>query len=361
VALIGKSAESLDWEKDARMSRGSTVSISRQLSVMLNAGVHLRDALEVLARGQHLEGPRLILSSMMYRVEEGASLSEALDKFPRAFNGVYRALIQTGERTGRLGQTLNQLADWLEAEEHLLRKVRGALFYPFIVLIVASFLTVGFFLWILPGFAATFSDFDQLPLVTRALFALAPLVRSPLAWAAGLALFFLSLRSVRAVLVSSRNRAGFWRISSGTIVGELFRDVSSERFSTTMAILLESGVDFLSSYELAVRASGSPVLESDIDEAICHFRTGGSLAEYTRSKPGVFAPVVSGMVLAGEEAAKLPRVFRRLSILLRDETDTRLVKLSALLEPVLLALVGMLVGGLVMAILSPMYLLLDKI
>jgi type IV pilus assembly protein PilC len=345
-----------EWERDVSLSRNELALFTRQLAVMLQAGVSLRSSLEVLSSGAADEASSVVMNRLLTCVEAGWMLSSALKCFPRVFGKVYLAMIEVGEETGQIVRTLMNLADWLDSEEALVRKVRGALTYPTIVLCAAAFLTIVFFTWIFPSFAESLAAVENLPKLTVVLIGISDLLRSPIFWMIGLVALLLGLKLGGEALRVPANRLAVWRVLNQIpILSLVLRDFAASRFSSAMAIMLQTGVDILKSFRLASMASGSPLLLSQTDEGLLFLSHGGDLADFMKDHPEIFPCFMTGLVLVGQESASLPEMFEKLQRSLTEDTEYRLDILTSLLEPFLMAFVALLVGLLVIGVAMPMY------
>lgn len=354
--------ETIEGERDLVLSRSALALITRQLAVLLNAGVPLNRSLAILVDGEASETAAVILQRLLFRVERGQRLSEAARGFPRVFKQVYLAMLEVGEETGGLAKTLDSLADWLTREDSLVRQLRGAMAYPLVVLILAGSLTVGFFAVIFPGFAGVLSSLPRLPALTRSLMAVSEVVRRPDAWLIAVlavaGLLFFAGRALR----QPKTQVAFWRAACGIpVLGKALRSFSASRFASALGLLMGTGVDLLKSFRLASLASGNPVLAADLPEGIRHLSLGRTLAEFMKGRPDSFPPMVPGLVMVAEESATLPEVCHSLELTLTEEAELGFKALLAVVEPMLLAFMSVLVGVLVVGVALPMYGLLDSL
>lgn len=360
-----KSLESIDrglWQQQIRIPRAELALLTRQISVMLEAGLGLRQALDVLTTSATDEGAEVVLHHILIRVEAGSTLSSAMANFPLVFGQVYLAMVEVGEETGQLVRTLSNLADWLEREESLIRQVRGALTYPLIVLGAAALLAVGFFVVIFPSFSETLKGLKNLPLLTLVLMKISDGLRSPILWLLGLVLTVGVVYFANQSMKVPKNRLAYWRLMSTLpVLSPLLRDYGASRFASAMAILLQTGVDILKSFHLASLASGSPMVIAQMEEGIRKLSLGGDLADFMRDHPNLYPAMMSGLVMVGQESASLPDIFLKLQQALNEETEHRLAILTSMLEPLLMAFVSVLVGLLVVGVALPMYGLVNSV
>jgi type II secretory pathway component PulF len=344
-----------DWEGDIIVERHQLALLTRQLSLMLSAGISLRDAFEVLAHGVADESMKVLLARLIREVESGQPFSTAAKIFPRVFTRVYVAMIKAGEETGRLVATLSKVADWLDYEQALLKNIKKALTYPVIVLGVGILLTTLFFVVIYPAFSSVFSQQESLPLLTRALSVISATLRSGYFWFLTPILISLLLRATQLTLSRPSNRSLAWAFLVRTPLGSVLVGISAGRFASAMALLLHTGVDVLTSFRMASDASGSPQLLEEVEEGLDHLRQGGNLAEFTKARPKIFPPITTGLLVVGQESAKLPEMFGSLAQILQDDTEHRVETFINVLEPIMIGLVGFLVAILLVGVSAPMY------
>jgi type IV pilus assembly protein PilC len=343
-----------EWTLYIRLKRMDLALLTRQISLMLQVGMRLRDSLDILAQTEHDIDKRVVLSSLVKSIELGYPLSVALERFPAAFSTVYVTMVKVGEETGRLVLTLSKLADWLEWEADLTKRVRAALNYPMIVLGVTLFLGIGFFTVIFPSLQEALTNSGDVPILTQILIMVSETLRSPLFWLALVPSIGLLLYLLRALL--SGNFLLVWRLLSRIpVLGELLQSLSVTRFCASFAVLAHTGVDILTSYRLASQSSGSPVIASQMEEGIKAIQDGSNLWCHLERCPESFPPMVVGMVRVGEETGLLARNLDSIARFIQERTANSVDVLTALLEPLLLAAVALLAGIVILGLALPSY------
>lgn len=339
-----------------RLSTLEVALFTRQLSVLLGAGVPVREALECLVRGVDREETAVVLTGLLKAIENGHPFSESMTQFPRVFNYVYLAMVKVGEETGRLVATLDRLSNWLERESNLMRSTRSTLTYPVLVLVVATLLGVAFFVFIFPGFAQTLQSAGPLPLLTQFLMLLSLALRSPFFWFLFLVGVVVALVTIRGLLLSSTNRVAVWKaLARVPVLGPLLRDLCASRFFAALALMLDSGVELRRTFRLGVEASGNPVLKARMEVGLSALSVGTELSAILRQSPVCFDPIAVSLVAVAEEAADMPRVMRMLGESLNADTEHRLEVLGALMEPILMSVVAVIVAMTVLGIALPIY------
>lgn len=325
---------------------------TRQLASLFNAGLNIARSLDTLI--EHSENPALrnALTQVRQGVQGGTSLWESLAEHPKIFNDLYVNLVRAGEASGQLGNVLDRLADTLEQQQDRQSKLRSALAYP-IVLISAGVSAVLFILvFLVPRFAKIFASLNRpLPAPTKALLALQAFV-SQWGWLVALLMVaaYFAFKQWEATeqggLVVDRIRMRIW------LIGTLIHKEAVSRFCRTMGTLVEGGVPILTSFEVAERAVGNRVLRQAIDQVRSAVREGESLAE-PLARTGVFPKLVTNMIAVGEETGNLQEMLNRVADAYDAEINNRTRQLMSLVEPMVILLMGAIIGTIVVSMLVP--------
>jgi type IV pilus assembly protein PilC len=327
---------------------------SRQFSTMVNAGLPLMQALEILARETDSIPLRRLLDKVRADVGAGLPLSEALKKHPETFTRLYTDLVKAGETGGALDIILQRLASYLEKSQSLRRKVRGALTYPAVVAFVAFALTGAIIIFAVPFFANVYESFGaQLPVPTLILLAISRAITGYF-WLVALALIGLVLL-IRQYAKSDRGRLNLDRILLKLpVFGPLFRKAAVARFARTFAVLVASGVPILEALEVVARSSGNRVIEISVLKARDDIREGELISDPLQ-RSGVFPPMVTQMVLVGEETGSLEEMLTKIADFYDEEVDTAVSTLTTLIEPIMIVILGAVVAGIVVALYLPIF------
>jgi type IV pilus assembly protein PilC len=330
---------------------------TRQLAILMGAGVPLVASLETLSRGEDPLSARVV-PQLARRVAQGARLSAAFQSFPRVFPPAYVWLIRGGEETGALHRLLHHLADWLERQDRLLRQVKKALTYPCLVVALVSVLTIALFRTVIPRILeAVLGMGAALPPPTKALLTAVHLVQSPWAWM----LFVLIAAAVVGYLRSPQGSRAALRVLLGTpVVGDLLRCAACARMGFTLAMLLESGTEVTRAIAIAGSASGLPPMAEDSERVRGLLRQGDELSHAYQGS-SLYPPLLSDMLKAGEESGKMTELIRHASRILEEETYGRLDSLTNLLEPIILAGISLGVGFILVATILPMTTMLQTL
>ena len=333
---------------------------TRQFSVMLDAGLPLVQCLEILGEQEEDRVFREIIQAVRSDVESGASLADAMRKHPKAFNNLYVSMIQAGEAGGILDVILQRLAQYIEKVVRLQSQVRSALMYPVTVLLIAAGV-VFIILWkVIPVFSQLFAGLgSELPWLTRMVVDASNFV-GRFGWLlviAGIALYFL-MRRWHKTYQGRRIIDGF--LLKVPIIGMLLRKIAVARFCRTLATLTSSGVPILDGLEITAKTSGNAIVEDAImavRKAVEEGKTlSGPLAETK-----VFPPMVVQMINVGEQTGALDQMLAKIADFYEEEVDTAVAGLMKLLEPLMIVVLGGIIGTIVTAMYLPMYSILNKI
>ena len=341
--------------------KGRDLSVfTRQFSTMVNAGLPLVQCLDILSRQTENPAFRTVIADVMRSVQSGATLAEAMGKQPRAFNSLYVSMIDAGESGGILDDILLRLAQYIENAEALKRKVKGAMTYPLIVFSVALMATVFMLLFIIPVFAGIFDDFGgELPGLTKLVVMMSE----------GLKRGWWLLTGIVAGSVMALKR--YYRTTNGKrrldglmlrapLFGDLVRKASIARFARTLGTLISSGVPILSGLDITARTAGNKVIEEAIMATKDSIREGETIAAPLREAK-VFPPMVVQMISVGEETGALDKMLQKIASFYDDEVTAAVETLTSVIEPVMMVGMGLLVGGMVVAMYLPMFELINVV
>jgi type IV pilus assembly protein PilC len=337
-----------------RVSTKDLAVFTRQFATMINAGLPLVQCLEILAKQTEKENFRRVISDIMHEVESGSTLAEALGKHKNVFDQLYVNMVESGEAGGILDDILMRLATYIEKAEGLKRKVKSAMMYPMVVLVVALGATTFMLLFIIPTFAKMFSDFGgQLPLPTQIVLALSNLLRN-FWWAIGGTLLGLAL-GFRQYYRTDSGRTVIDKLQLKVpVLGEVLRKASIARFTRTLGTLIKSGVPILTGLEITARTAGNKVISASVLKTRASIREGETLANPLR-ECDVFPAMVVQMIAVGEETGALDEMLRKIADFYDDEVDTAVETLTSVIEPIMIVFMGLIVGGMVVAMYLPMF------
>lgn len=339
--------------RHGRLSAKDRALMTRQLSVMLQSGMTVEEALQAAAGEGGSAAQRRLLLGARARVMEGSRLADALAEAPRAFPQLYRAVVAAGEASGQLGDVLERLADYLERSYRLTRQVQSALIYPAVLSVMAFAMVAALMVWVVPRLTEQFDLIGgaELPLLTRIVVGLSAFVRD---WGLVLVVLigFAVFLSVRALRARPMRLAADRLLLALPVIGPMQRTVLAARFARIFATLSASGAPVLDALSGARAAMTNTVFAdaaAEISEAV---REGGSFAAAMR-RSGVFPPIMVHMAASGEAGRNLPGMMNRAADFLESEFETGAQTALGLLEPLIIIVLGGLVGLIVLAIMLP--------
>jgi general secretion pathway protein F len=328
--------------------------ITRQLGTLLVAGLPLVEALGVLIEQSAKKPVQGLLADVREQIREGKALSMAIESYPRDFSPVYIHMIRSGESSGALDQILFRLADFLEQQLALKHKVTNAAMYPTLMLAVG--VAVLFFLmtFVVPKITAVFADLHQaLPWPTLILIAISHFLGTFwwLLLGGGIVLVWGIKRVLRTP--AGRARADRWLLKL-PLIGHVARMVAISRLTSTLATMLGSGVQLLDAMGVTKRVMNNAVLEQAVEQARENIREGESIAGPLK-RSGEFPPLVTHMIAVGEKSGEMEEMLRRISQIYDGEVDRVITRLTALMEPIMILVMGVVVFFIVVAILLPIF------
>lgn len=344
----------------ARVGLKDVAIFSRQFATMINSGLSLLRALNIL--GDQTENPALakILTQVRMDVEKGTSLSQALARHPKAFNRLYIAMVRAGEIGGMLDSVLLQLASTIEKQVELRRKIVSAMTYPVAVLMLVLLIVTAMLIFVVPTFEGLYADLDSpLPAPTKLLLTVSSFMTTfaPLIILVVVGLVFLFKRWI----ASDKGRA-IWDAFKlrVPIFGKLVRKTALTRFSRTLASLLSAGVPILEALEITAETVGNAVVAKAVREVQVGVRQGESMAR-PLSQHAVFPPMVVQMLAVGEETGAVDTMLEKVADFYDQEIEALVDALTSLLEPLLIVVLGGVVGGMVVSLYLPMFNIINLI
>ena len=359
VAVREKPKE-ISFGQRKRVKSRELVIFTRQFSTMINAGLPLVQALDILARQTDSLVLKKAVQDTLHDVEAGNTLADALKQHPKVFSQLYVNMVSAGESGGLLDTILMRLATFLEKSEQLQRKVKGAMIYPGVVLSVAVIAIAILLLFVIPTFESVFASFNQtLPLPTRLVIGLSNLLQS-FWWmmAGGIVVFILVFRRWVA---TSAGRLRFDRfLLRVPVLGSLVRKAAIARFTRTLGTMLASGVTILDGLEITARTAGNRVIHDAVMQSRTAIAGGKSIAEPLK-ETDVFPPMVTQMIHVGEETGDLDGMLSKIADFYDDEVDVAVENLLKVLEPALIVILGTVVGGMIVAMYLPIFGLVNAI
>ena len=343
---------SLPFKK--KVNQRAIAVFTRQLATMIDAGLPLVQSLEILSSQQEAKLFKNIIREIREDVEGGSTFAGALKKHPATFNELYTNLVVAGEEGGILDTILTRLANYIEKSEALKKKVKSALIYPATIVGVALIVVAILMIFVIPVFETLFKSAGQnLPLPTLIVLTLSKLIKKYviILIPALILLFYMA----RKYYQTQNGRAVIDRLLLKLpVFGPLLRKIAVARFSRTLGTLVSSGVPILDGLTIVSRTSGNKTIETAILNARASIREGETIAEpLNRSK--IFPPMVIQMISVGESTGALDNMLSKIAEFYEEEVDIAVANLTSLLEPFLMIFLGVVIGGVVIAMYLPIF------
>ena len=327
---------------------------TQQLAAMLEAGLPLVTSLEALE--DQTENPvfQVIIHNVRTDVSAGKSFSESCAVYPRAFPNLFISMVEAGEASGGLAEILDKTSVYFEETVKLIKQIKGAMTYPVAVIGLSVGLVNILLIFVIPVFAEMFADFGaELPKPTQILIDLSEFLKSYIVFLIiGFAAFIWAFK--RVVSTPKGRRIKDQTMLKLPVIGELTRKVSLSRFCRTYAILMRAGVPILRTLEIVRKASDNTYIEAACKEVSKHISQGGQVSEVLAIDP-YFPPMVKHMTRAGEQTGNVDGMMVKVADFYDSEVDTLVAALTSLMEPLLICFLGIVVGGIVMAMFLPIF------
>ena len=344
-----------------RIKPSELTVMTRQLATMVSSGLTILRTLYVLEDQTENKRLRATIVQIRKDVEAGLSFSDALRRHPKVFNPLYIAMVESGETGGLLESSLIRVADQLEADDSLRRKVRSAMVYPTVVMVFALSVTLALIAFIVPVFADVFDQFDaELPAITQATMTVSDALTGYwyvwLFGAAGIVVAFQKWRK------SSWGRPQWdrLRLRIPFKIGDIVQKIALARWSRTLAALTSAGVPVLESIRITGRTAGNSVIDEAMERVLESVKRGGTISEPLKQSP-VFPAMVTHMITVGEETGAMETMLTKVADFYEDEVDSAVKSLTSILEPVMIVVVGAIVGFIVVSMYMPMFKVYDAI
>lgn len=340
------------FEKKGKVKLEELSVFSRQLAALVKAGIPLVKSLNILFGQVENRYFREVISSLCTDIESGRSLSEALSSHPNVFPGLYVNMIKSGEVSGALESILDRLAAYLEGVTKLSRKVKAAFTYPVVVLVFAGLITSVIFLKVIPSFKNIFDSMNaKLPLPTQVLITASDIFRHNFiaVVAAGVCIFF----GMKMIMRSRAFRLRLDRLKLRLpLFGRLILKIIIARFSRTLSTLLKSGVTIFSALDASSKTSENSVIEQALDKVKTQVSKGEKIAD-ALLETNIFPPLMVNLIAVGEETGSLSEMLDKVAFFYEDEVDTAVSSLTSLIEPFIVIFLGVIIGGIVIAMFLP--------
>jgi type IV pilus assembly protein PilC len=356
-----KSGLQMELKLFNRIKAQDLTIMTRQLSTMISSGMTLLRAFYVLEDQVENDKLKKTIGAVREDIEAGLSFSEALNKHPKVFGPLYVAMVRAGEQGGVLEDSLVRVANQLEADDSLRRQVKAAMVYPAVVMGFAFIVLIALIAFIVPVFVGVFKDFGgELPAITRFTVSLSNFVTGQ---------WYIGIAGIVAMIVGFKKWKGSewgrpqwdaFRLRIPFKIGDTVQKIALARWSRTFAALYSAGVPILNAIEVTGQTAGNKVVEKAMDDVIESVKSGGSIAAPLREAP-IFPPMVAQMLAVGEETGGLDNMLNKVADFYEDQVAAAIKSLTSILEPVMIILVGGIVGFIVIAMYMPMFKVYDSI
>ena len=336
------------------------VVFTRQFATMIDAGLPLVQCLEILASQQENKLFKKTLTEIRQSVEGGSTFAAALKQHPKVFTSLYANMVEAGEAGGILDTILNRLAQYMEKAMALKKRVKSAMVYPSTIVSVALVVVIFLLVFVIPTFKSMFEGFGAtLPLPTQIVLEMSRIVR---------AYFLFGLAAIVGAIVALKwwygTSSGRWAVDSfllkTPVFGILIRKVAVAKFTRTLGTLISSGVAILDGLDITARTAGNKVVESAVYKTRASISEGKTIAEPLKES-GVFPPMVVQMIAVGEQTGALDAMLSKIADFYDDEVDSAVGNLTSLMEPMIMVFLGVVIGGVVIAMYLPIFKLVSVV
>jgi type IV pilus assembly protein PilC len=356
--IVVRVREQQKKKRAVRVPTRDIVVFTRQFATMINSGLPLVQSLDILAEQTENKALADTTRQVLFDVESGNTLADALDKHRNAFTELYVNMVAAGEAGGILDTILLRLAEFLEKNDAIVRKVKGAMIYPAVIFSVAGLAVIVLLLFVIPVFQKMFTEAGvPLPLPTRFVIGLSAFLQ---------AYWWACIIAAVAFVVAFRR---YYATDSGTlnidrmmlkspVLGDLLRKSAVSRFTRTLGTLLASGVSILDGLEITARTAGNRVIHDAVMESRGSIAGGDTVAEPLQ-RSGVFPPMVTSMIAVGEATGGLEEMLTKIADFYDDEVDAAVSALLSLLEPIMIVVLGVIVGGMIVSMYLPIFSMIE--
>ncbi|OGX17023.1 MAG: hypothetical protein A3K83_02840 [Omnitrophica WOR_2 bacterium RBG_13_44_8b] len=348
----GKATKKATWGRPRKLGSGELGIFTQQLRTLIKSRVELLTSLNILHRQSDNQALREVILDLRNTVKDGQTFSFGLSKYPKFFPSLYVNIIKAGETSGRLDESLSELSEFLEKEQEFRMKVRSALAYPLLMIIVGLGTIFVLFSFIIPRLLGIFADFQgTLPLPTRILLAISNFMHRY--WVFIVVIFVLIILFFQKQRTSKAATLDAIKIRL-PIIGELIRKQSVARFSHTLSLLLHSGIPVFQALSIAIPTLENKIYIRELEDAYKDVLAGATLANSFK-KTTFLPPFIIQMITVGEEGGRLEDVLNEINASYTRETETILKIITSLIEPLVILSLGLILGLVIIAILLPVF------
>ena len=354
VTSVSRKPSQLKLPTSNRVARIDISRFTRQFATMIGAGLPMVQCLDILA--QQMESPafRKVIAEIRDSVSSGSTLAEALGKHKKVFDELYCNMVEAGEIGGALDTILIRLATYREKADALNRKVKGAMVYPAVIVVVAAGVTLAMLTYIVPIFAKMFASLGTaLPGPTQLVLDISNVLRDYFWYGIGVAI--AGAVGFRYWLKTDKGRLAFDKFKLKVpMIGSLIRKSAVARFTRTLGTLISSGVSILDALDTTAKTAGNRVVHDAIKKSVLSIAEGETITQPLKES-GVFPPMVIQMISVGEKTGGLDDMLQKIADFYDEEVDTAVAALTSIIEPVIIVFMGVVIGGILIAMYLPMF------
>jgi len=360
VVKVQQAPKDIKFSFGGRVSTRNVVIFTRQFATMINSGLPLVQALNILAEQTEDQTLKDVTKAVVYDVESGHTLADALRKHPKAFSELFVNMVAAGEAGGILDTILLRLATFMEKNDALVRKVKGAMIYPSVIFTVAGGAVIILLLFVIPIFQAMFASMNtQLPLPTRIVINLSAAVKSYWWLMGGGA--FAAVWGLKRYYATPNGQLFLDKVMLGMpVLGDVLRKSAVSRFTRTLGTLIASGVSILDGLEITAKTAGNRVIHDAVMESRKSIAGGETIAAPLQ-KSKVFPSMVISMIAVGEQTGGLDEMLTKIADFYDEEVDAAVANLLAAMEPVMIVFLGGVVGGMIIAMYLPIFSMIETV
>jgi len=334
---------------------------SRNLGVMISSGLPITRSLEILSRQTKNKKLKKILLGLMDRVQKGIPLSEAMKNYPGVFNSLFIAMVKVGEETGKLSDSLKIVSEHLEQERTLTKKIKGALIYPVIIVVAMILIGILMLIYVVPTLTSTFKELNiQLPLSTQIIISTSNFLVTHTVLVIGIIILlalvaFWFFRTEKGKRLSGNI---FLRLP---LISSLLKKINTSRTSRTLASLISSGVNILEAISITKDVLQNHRYKQVLDNARSEVQKGAPLSESFKKASDLYPILLGEMLAVGEETGKISEMLNRIAVFYEEEVAETTKDLTTVIEPLLMVVVGVIVGFFAISMIKPMYSMMEGI
>ncbi len=361
VSTVTRKASSLSFRIGGKRIKKIHISrFTRQFATMIGAGLPMVQCLDILSQQMESSEFRKVIGQIKESVQAGTTLSEALGRHKKIFDELYVNMVEAGEIGGALDSILVRLAAYREKADALVRKVKGALVYPAVIVVVATVVTFIMLTYIVPVFAKMFAGVGAaLPMPTQVVLSLSHFLRSNILFF--FAFLIAAIVGLRFYIRTDKGRLNFDKfLLRIPMIGTLIRKSAIARFTRTLGTLLSSGVSILDALAITAKTAGNRVIHDAVKKSILSIAEGETITQPLRDS-GVFPPMVTQMIAVGEKTGGLDDMLNKIGDFYEEEVNAAVAALTSIIEPVIIVVMGVVIGGILIAMYLPMFDIIGKI